>query len=418
MHLTGYRNMKEFIDNILNKNLTEALTSFKKEIASIVKTKLSEQKKIIVAEELVLNEKKKHSIPFSAAGRAKTNPDDEEETSTRALKWQRLNYRKFNASKDIKEAAVGKDGLIHLATGEAVLPSVYRQRRWLAESNEWSDWMGDTYHDLKDHKDKNVKHHLRMAMAQHKKGNTEDAHEHMKAAQTAAHKLEKSKEKIEEGSKEDDKHFEKQDKKKQDKLNAVLRQGKSYAEAKKKMKLKEDCGLDPDKEKKVEAAREAARAMLQPQLDTTAPRVDRSIVSIPKGTRPADRLTAPDLGPKEDEWKNGKKLEEAKEAIEEEKKVSGSATKAFLEKKPFKSKNTKSTGDELHLHGNKIAYHKEGKIHATMAGWPTSTTKERLNSLSRAVGGEKFYTKGGKHYYGDREIKSDEHVELTKKKDD
>lgn len=627
MLLIGHRNMKELISKIFNKELTEAESILKKELASIVEAKLGEKKKMITALD---TGKAAEAKSLALKKRTGLIVQPKSGNVKRVLKSK----IKSTDVQAVEEAVVQKDGLVHLASGEKILRSVYNARRWLSESNESSDQFYERHNDLsqklkdeqsnparraiKAHLDKAKKYnddpekaeeHLRQAEKLHRmshgkkleEDSTSDIQGFIKgiADRAKAAIPEKSKEidqmsgaaqektpevmsklqdvlskakdvvKLKEErlrnpglealakAKEDDKHFGKQSTKTQNKLNALMRQGKSYAEAKKKIKLDEDCGLSSELEKKVEAAREMAKMLLQPQLDTTAPRVDRTKVSIPKGVRPADRLTAPDLGPKEDEWMHGKKLEEQqlvelsdelkakykekakgsldlakftkkelfgpqtkifdkkhkfnkqlantikkrkkglklaskleegnfpgapdvkmpktdasenphakkyrdlhndlrntnpkdKEKIsktiddiqdlvdkhlpgspvpskkiwlseeylnEMARKVSDAATKAFLEKKTFKSKNTKSTGDELHLHGNKIAYHKDGEIHATLAGYPTMTTKERLNSLSSAVGGERFHTKGGKHYYGDREIKSDEHVILTKKKD-
>lgn len=43
--------------------------------------------------------------------------------------------------------------------------------------------------------------------------------------------------------------------------------------------------------------------------------------------------------------------------------------------------NTKSTGDELYLHGNLIARKHDGVIEITNAGWTSNVTKERLNGI-------------------------------------
>lgn len=108
------------------------------------------------------------------------------------------------------------------------------------------------------------------------------------------------------------------------------------------------------------------------------------------------------------------KLSQEETEISEERKASSAIVKAFMAKKKAKAgKNSHTDGQALYLHGNKIAHHGEdGSVHATLAGWPTVTTRERLNSLSNAVGGQKFYQKKGKHYYGDKEIDSKETVKL------
>lgn len=77
--------MNRLIQNILDKNYEAANASLNEELSGIVERKLHEKKKIIAAK--------------------------------------------------IDEQIVHRDGKVHLATGEKVLPSVYRQRRGLAEEN-------------------------------------------------------------------------------------------------------------------------------------------------------------------------------------------------------------------------------------------------------------------------------------------
>lgn len=287
--------MDKLIDNIINKEFKEAENSLREELASLVERKLGEKKKMMTSGD----------TPFKSPGemgqiKAKRKPL---KGVTKVLK-------------DIKEQIVQKDGLIHLATGEKVLPSVYRQRRWLAESDEWSDQFADRHGDLSRKLSDDQTNPARKAIKQHldkaekyQKDDPEKAEDHLRQAEKL-HDMSHGKN-LKEDSKTDDKHFKKQPKKVQDMLNSLMRRGHSYGEAKAKLKLKEDYGLDPDKKEKVEAALMKAKMLLQPQLDTTALDVDRTKLTIPKGKRPADRLTAPDLGPKEDEWMHGRKLEEA-----------------------------------------------------------------------------------------------------------
>lgn len=57
---------------------------------------------------------------------------------------------------------------------------------------------------------------------------------------------------------------------------------------------------------------------------------------------------------------------------------------SFLNRKPKKMKNTESTGQELRLFGNTIAWHVgDENIGITMAGWGSDTTRDRLNTLFR-----------------------------------
>lgn len=62
-------------------------------------------------------------------------------------------------------------------------------------------------------------------------------------------------------------------------------------------------------------------------------------------------------------------------------KVTEQTVTAFLNRKNKSVGNTFSTGDALYLHGHKIAYWEGDGIVVSFCGWPTSTTKERLNGL-------------------------------------
>jgi len=98
-----------------------------------------------------------------------------------------------------------------------------------------------------------------------------------------------------------------------------------------------------------------------------------------------------------------------KDKLDEARKVSTIVGRAFLNKSSKKSKNSHTDGKSLYLHGNEIAKHGEnGAVHGTMAGWPTKTTKDRLNAISN----DRFHTKKGKHYYGDKEIGERDWVQI------
>ena len=53
--------------------------------------------------------------------------------------------------------------------------------------------------------------------------------------------------------------------------------------------------------------------------------------------------------------------------------------------------NTRSTGDRLYLHGNLIAEHRVDGVWITNAGWPTPTTKDRLNAINEVSIHQKNY---------------------------
>lgn len=185
--------MEEIINKILNGKYKEANDALYEELSSIVERKLAEKKKMIAVDKPV-------ESPFKS------------DAQLYGVKAKRKPLKGVSkVLKKLKEATVEKDGLVHLSTGEEVLPSVYRQRRWLAEDEEKSE----------------------------------------------------------------------------------------------------------DKDEKIKAALEKAKMLIQPELDTTAPRVNRMKMSVPKGVRPADRLSCPDLGPKEDEWMSGKELKKESEQVNE-----------------------------------------------------------------------------------------------------
>ena len=70
-------------------------------------------------------------------------------------------------------------------------------------------------------------------------------------------------------------------------------------------------------------------------------------------------------------------------------KISQLAARAFIAGRKFNRDNTSVrlfptiAGEmtELYLHGNVIARNRNGKMQLTLAGWPTMTTRERLNTL-------------------------------------
>jgi hypothetical protein len=59
-----------------------------------------------------------------------------------------------------------------------------------------------------------------------------------------------------------------------------------------------------------------------------------------------------------------------------------------------------------------------GAIEMTLAGWGTPTTRGRLNALIAGLAGAenftKFYQKGGKQFFGNREIRVDELVRVVR----
>jgi hypothetical protein len=48
--------------------------------------------------------------------------------------------------------------------------------------------------------------------------------------------------------------------------------------------------------------------------------------------------------------------------------------------------NTATFDGKVYLHGNKIAEWKENGLHMSLAGWNTTTTRERLNGIAEHLG--------------------------------
>lgn len=63
------------------------------------------------------------------------------------------------------------------------------------------------------------------------------------------------------------------------------------------------------------------------------------------------------------------------------KKISIEIRNAFYNNESKKMSNTKTDGKAIYLFDNKIAEKREDGLYITTAGWHTSTTKERLNTL-------------------------------------
>lgn len=67
-------------------------------------------------------------------------------------------------------------------------------------------------------------------------------------------------------------------------------------------------------------------------------------------------------------------------------KVTKEIVTAFLKKESKRSSNTSTDGDSIILHGNIIAFRRGNSIIATLSGYPTVTTRERLNGLCKSLG--------------------------------
>lgn len=75
-------------------------------------------------------------------------------------------------------------------------------------------------------------------------------------------------------------------------------------------------------------------------------------------------------------------------------KITRLAADAFINGRTFNRDNTSVVVSDnfvaMYLHGNRIAYrmpnHCVNRVFVSLAGWPTPTTKERVNGLLRAYG--------------------------------
>lgn len=89
---------------------------------------------------------------------------------------------------------------------------------------------------------------------------------------------------------------------------------------------------------------------------------------------------------------------------------------AFVKGETKRIKNTETRDHELYLHDNKIAWFDMSNqvLYMTLAGWPTVTTRERLNGLLTAMcpSHEGFYQRNHKQFFGNEEIASNDVVRV------
>ena len=99
-------------------------------------------------------------------------------------------------------------------------------------------------------------------------------------------------------------------------------------------------------------------------------------------------------------------------------KITEKVVEAFIAGRKCKVGNTTTDGVVLRLHGNLIAEKRpDGAIVATLAGWPTVTTRERLNGLSELLGlGRLFCQINHGQWCGLKEIGPNETVTLVEAK--
>lgn len=73
---------------------------------------------------------------------------------------------------------------------------------------------------------------------------------------------------------------------------------------------------------------------------------------------------------------------------------------AFQDQRPCRVGNTRTDGNAVYLHGNKIVERRSDGIYVSNAGWFSSTTKERLNAFCSVYQRNSNWFINGQHYEG------------------
>lgn len=78
---------------------------------------------------------------------------------------------------------------------------------------------------------------------------------------------------------------------------------------------------------------------------------------------------------------------------------------AFINGKAKRSSNTYTDGAALYLHGHLIAWRHDDAVYCTLAGWPTPTTRDRLNGLAWLLKRERpFHQAKRVHYFRNKPV--------------
>lgn len=59
--------------------------------------------------------------------------------------------------------------------------------------------------------------------------------------------------------------------------------------------------------------------------------------------------------------------------------------RAFVNQTRAVCKNTYTDGEAVYLHGHKIVWRQDGDIYFSLCGWPTKTTRDRINHVLAQV---------------------------------
>lgn len=78
------------------------------------------------------------------------------------------------------------------------------------------------------------------------------------------------------------------------------------------------------------------------------------------------------------------------EAVQTEAKTTDKVAKSFLAGTPQKVANDSTDGKSFFLHGNEIAKKEKDGLYISDAGWPTPTTRDRINSILKELGSKVF----------------------------
>lgn len=81
-------------------------------------------------------------------------------------------------------------------------------------------------------------------------------------------------------------------------------------------------------------------------------------------------------------------------------KITKQIKEAFENKQSKTVGNTSTNGQAVYLHGNKIIERRGKHIFATLAGWNTPTTRERLNGILNAG----FHQKNFEAFLNDKPV--------------
>lgn len=92
------------------------------------------------------------------------------------------------------------------------------------------------------------------------------------------------------------------------------------------------------------------------------------------------------------------------------KKITQQIKEAFNAGKPLSISNTRTDGQSVWLFGNKIIQRRPDGVYATLAGWNTPTTRERVNGIT----GAGFHQKNRLAYLNGTEVNPTEWIFVAK----